>query len=184
MFNGFRRTAAAAVAVLALGAGGAAWAASSASAAPSPAQNIGKCAASDLAVSVDADSADGTAGTTFFNLDFTNISHSACALFGYPGVSAVNADGKQLGKAAKESNSQPYRDVILAPDATAHSGLGYVDVVVDPACKPQTAFELKVFAPNDTVAKHAFFPASTCTVGQTDLTIARVQAGAGTQPAS
>jgi hypothetical protein len=183
MITGFRRTAAAAAAVIALGAGGAAWAVSSASASTT-ASSISKCSAGDLAVSVDADSADGTAGTTFFNLEFTNISHSTCALFGFPGVSAVNGNGKQLGNAARRTNNVAYTDVLLAPDHTAHGQLGYTDIIVDKGCKPTTSFELKVFAPNDTVAKHAFFPISTCTTGQADLTVSRVEAGAGTQPAS
>src|SRR6202453_336119 len=69
MINGFRRTAAAAVSVLALGAGGAAWAASSASAAATAPAAVSRCLAGHLAVWVNADSADGTAGTTYFNLD-------------------------------------------------------------------------------------------------------------------
>jgi hypothetical protein len=182
MITRFRRTAAAAAAVLVLGTGGAAWAVSSASASTTAA-SIGKCSASDLAVSVDADSVDGTAGTTYFNLEFTNISHSACALFGYPGVSALNGNLNQIGKAAERNNNLPYTDVILAPDHTAHGDLGYHDIIVDPACKPKAAFELRVFAPNDTVAKHAFFPLDICTVGQTTLSVSRVEAGAGTQPA-
>ena len=62
MFNRFRRTAAAAAAVIALGGGGVAWAASSASASAAPAA-IGRCTSNNLAVWVNADSADGTVGT-------------------------------------------------------------------------------------------------------------------------
>jgi len=32
---------------------------------------------------------DGTAGTTFYQLEFSNIGRSACSFFGFPGVSAI-----------------------------------------------------------------------------------------------
>jgi Protein of unknown function (DUF4232) len=178
MINGFRRTAAAAVGVLALGAGGAAWAASSASAAPTAPAAISKCPASHLAVWVNADSADGTAGTTFFTLDYTNTSRSTCFLDGYPGVSATTSGGAQIGKAATRNNSTPARVIDLAPGATAHSNLGYHDILIEPSCKERTAAFLKVYAPNDTVAKHAFFSLTMCATGQSDLSVTRVQAGA------
>jgi hypothetical protein len=175
MINGFRRTAAAAVGVLALGAGGAAWAASSASAASAA---ISKCPASHLAVWVNADSADGAAGTTYFTLDYTNTSRTTCSLDGFPGVSATTLDGAQIGKAATRNNSTPARAIDLAPGATAHSNLGYHDILIEPSCKERTAAYLKVYAPNDTVAKHAFFSLTMCATGQSDLSVMRVQAGA------
>ena len=178
MINGFRRTAAAAVGVLALGAGGAAWAASAASAAPTAPAAIGKCPASHLAVWVNADSADGTAGTTFFTLDYTNTSRTTCFLDGYPGVSATTLGGAQIGKAATRNNATPARVINLAPGATAHSNLGYHDILIEPSCKERTAAFLKVYAPNDTVAKHAFFSLTVCATGQSDLSVTRVQAGA------
>jgi hypothetical protein len=174
MINGFRRNAAVAVAVLALGAGGAAWAATSASAAPAA---ISKCAASNLAVWVNADSADGTAGTTYFNLEYTNTGRVTCYLAGYPGVSATGLGGGQLGQSARRNAAAPYKVIDVAPGRTAHSFLGYVDIVVDPSCKPRTATFLKVYAPNDTVAKRAFFPLSVCTTGPVDLTVERAAAG-------
>ena len=178
MINGFRRTAAAAVGVLALGAGGAAWAASAASAAPTAPAAISKCPATHLAVWVNADSANGTAGTTFFTLDYTNTSRTTCFLDGYPGVSATTLNGAQIGKAATRNNATPARVIDLAPGATAHSNLGYHDIVIEPSCKERTPAFLKVFAPNDTVAKRAFFSLTVCAAGQSDFSVTRVQAGA------
>ena len=178
MINGFRRTAAAVVSVIALGAGGAAWAASSASAASTAPAAISKCSAGNLAVWVNADSDNGTAGTTFFTLDYTNTGRSTCSLDGYPGVSATTLTGAQIGRAATRNNSTPARVINLAPGATAHSNLGYHDILIEPSCKERTASFLKVFAPNDTVARHAFFPLTMCATGQSDLSVTRVQAGA------
>ncbi len=176
MFNGFRRTAVAATAVLALGAGGAAWAATSASASAAPSA-IGRCTSNNLAVWVNADSADGTAGTTFFHLDLTNTGRATCFLNGWPGVSATNQGGAQLGPAAARQNGVPAKTIDIAPGATAHSVLGYEDVQVDPSCKPQNATFLKVFAPGARGAKRAFFPLSVCRTGRVDLNVRRVQAG-------
>jgi Protein of unknown function (DUF4232) len=181
MINGFRRTAAAAVSVLALGAGGAAWAASSASAAsaaPAAPAAISRCLAGNLAVWVNADSADGTAGTTYFTLDYTNTGRTTCSLFGFPGVSATTLGGAQIGKAATRNNATPYKVINIAPGATAHSNLGYHDIVIEPSCKERTPAFLKVYAPNDTVAKHAFFSLTVCATGQSDFSVMRVQAGA------
>jgi hypothetical protein len=177
MINGFRRTAAAAVGVLALGAGGAAWAASSASASSTAPAAISRCFAGNLAVWVNADSADGTAGTTFFTLDYTNIGRTTCSLAGFPGVSAT-LNGAQIGKAATRDNDTPFKVVNIAPGATAHSNLGYHDILIEPSCKERTPDFLKVYAPNDTVAKHAFFSLPVCATGQSDFSVMRVQAGA------
>lgn len=63
------------------------------------------------------------------------------------------------------------------PGATVHSVLGYVDIQVDPSCKPAKATLLRVFPPDSLAAKHAFFPLSVCTTGRNDLVTWRVQAG-------
>src|ERR1700677_2193544 len=146
MINGFRRTAAAAVSVLALGAGGAAWAASSASAAATAPAAVSRCLAGHLAVWVNADSADGTAGTTYFNLDYTNTGRTTCSLYGYPGVTATTQGGAQIGKAATRDNGTPARFIDIAPGKTAHSNLGYHDIVIEPSCKERTPAYLKVYA--------------------------------------
>jgi hypothetical protein len=176
MFNGFRRTAVAAVAVVALGAGGAAWAASSASASAAPGA-IGRCTSDNLAVWVNADSADGTAGTTFYHLEFTNTGRSTCYLKGWRGVSAATLGRVQLGAAAARQNGVPAKTIDIAAGATAHSVLGYVDVQVDPSCKPENAAFLTVYAPGSFTAKRAFFPLSVCRTRRVDLNVRRVQAG-------
>lgn len=175
MITRVRRTAAVVTATAALGIGAAAWATSSASAASAVTP---RCTAGNLAVWVNADSENGTAGTTFYHLDFTNISGRTCHLIGYPGVSATNFNGKQLGPAARRDSGVPATNVNIVPGGTAHATLGYVDVQVDPTCHPARADVLKVFAPNTVVARHAFFGLPVCTTNRIDLTIRRVQPGA------
>jgi hypothetical protein len=43
---------------------------------------------------------DRAAGSIYYHLEFTNLSGRACTLVGYPGVSAINLSGHQLGSAA------------------------------------------------------------------------------------
>ena len=177
MKKSVRRLAAAGVAVAALGAGSAVWATSS-SASAATSNVISKCGAGQLAVWVNAQSENGAAGSEFMNLDFTNTSGTTCNLFGYPGVSAVNANGTQLGSAAARNAAIPARFVNIGPGATAHAVLRYVDVQVTPSCKPQNATFLKVFPPSDTGSRLAFFDLSSCTkAGVGYLQIERVQPG-------
>jgi hypothetical protein len=42
----------------------------------------------------------GTAGSTFYPLEFSNVGHNACTLTGYPGVAASGSNGMQVGPAA------------------------------------------------------------------------------------
>lgn len=171
-----RRAAAAAATLLAAGAGSLTWAATSASAAP--ASYIPRCAATDLAVWVNSESSNGAAGTIYYHLDYTNISGHTCHLYSWPGVSALNGARKQLGAAAQRTGSAPAVYVNIPANGTAHSMLGYTDVQVTPACKPAAATYLKVFPPDDTQARDAFFPLSVCTTSTPDLKVGRVQPGA------
>src|ERR1700743_136346 len=95
-----RRAAAAAAAVLALGIGSASWATTSASAAtakPAAPSFIPRCHTSQLAAWVNADSANGAAGTIFYHPDLTNTSRRTCWVSGWPGVAAANWAGGPLG---------------------------------------------------------------------------------------
>jgi hypothetical protein len=172
-----RRLAAAGAAVAALGAGSAVWATSSVAAAtPSV---IGPCGAGQLSVWVNASSENGAAGSTYYNLDFTNTSGTECNLYGYPGVSAIGANGKQLGDSAARDTVIPARYINIAPGTTAHAVLRYVDVQVASSCTPVNASFLKVYPPDDTGSRLAFFSLPSCgKTGTGYLQIERVQPGA------
>lgn len=171
-----RRRIAAAAAALGMGIGGTVWATSAASASAAPAA-ISECTSGQLAVWVSPDRANGAAGSIFYPLDFTNISGRTCFLVAYPGVSATNGNGKQLGSPAQRDSSVPRRVVDVAPGATAHATLRYVDVQVDPSCRPATSTFLKVFPPDQTKFRQAFFVARVCTTSRIDLFITRVAPG-------
>ncbi len=87
----------------------------------------------------------GTAGTTFFPLEFTNVSHQTCSLFGFPTAWAVFQNGRQIGKASRHL-FQRHGFVNLLPGQTAHALLGVIDAG-NVCSKPVTAAALRVRAP-------------------------------------
>ena len=123
-----------------------------------------KCAAADLGVWVAADQSEGAAGTIYTPLQFTNLSRHTCTLFGFPGVSAISSSGQQLGNPAVWERAGKPSVVRLAPGATAHAILGYVDAVTGncPPGKSQNAAQLRVYPPDQYQADHALWSLPTC----------------------
>ena len=167
-------------AVVVLGIGSAAWATTSASAAPAAPSAVPACHAADLAVWVNEEAAQGAAGTAYYPLEFTNTSGHACATGAYPGVSATDASGRQLGDAAARDPVFPGHVVVIPAGGTAHALLGYGAVEVSTSgCKPKAAAQLKVYPPNSRTAINAFFDLPACTVGGSHvyLRVAVIQPG-------
>lgn len=148
--------------VLGLGIGSAVWAAAAASAAPASIPPV--CSTANLVVWVNVDEGQGAAGTWYYPLEFTNVSNHTCRVWGYPGVSATNANGKQLGDAAGRQNIWPGAWVNIGAGGTAHALFGYGAAEVSTSgCKPKTATYLKVYPPNQRSARLAFFDFPSCT---------------------
>jgi Protein of unknown function (DUF4232) len=161
-----RRVAAvAAAAVAGLAISTAAYAATSSGTASTAAASIPRCSASDLGVWLAVGQGNGTAGTTYYPLEFTNLSHHTCYLYGYPGVSALARNGNQLGSPADWGSLRGARIVNVAPGATAHTLLGYHDVLVgtEPGChQVSSAVELRVYPPGQRSATDAAFSFEVC----------------------
>jgi hypothetical protein len=120
----------------------------------------------------------GTLGHLNYFLQFTNLSGSACTLKGYPGVSAVDLRGRQLGSAAARDTTTPSRTIHLAPGATAKAlvRITQTGVFSRAVCRPVTAAGFRIFAPNATSAKTVPFPFGACSrSGVTYLTIRAVR---------
>jgi hypothetical protein len=164
-----RLIAVAAAAIAGLAISSAAYAATSSPAAPAAAA-IPRCAAAlgqsgNVSVWVAVDQGNGTAGTTYYPLEFTNTSGHACSLYGYPGVSAISRTGQQLGSPAAWGSLSGAQRVVLAPGATAHTMLAYHDVGAYPprVCDPvYTTFALRVYPPGERVAASAAFDFEAC----------------------
>ena len=95
--------------------------ASAASGAPA---RVARCSAASTEVWA-AVEGDGTAGTVFYELEFSNIGHQTCTLRGYPDVWAITLTGHETGKPALHRGVPG--TVTLRPGATAHAILGVVD---------------------------------------------------------
>jgi Protein of unknown function (DUF4232) len=162
MLTRTRRIVAAIVAVLGLGMGSAVLVASSASAAPAVPPT---CTAGDLGVWVNINSGGAAAGTDYYALEFTNTSNHACRTIGYPGVSATNANTKQLGDAAGKNPLYKAAYVTIPAGGTAHVLFGYASAeVFTSGCKPANASFLRVYPPNQKSSSLTFFSLPVCTV--------------------
>ena len=169
-------------AAVAAGSSGAALAADTSRTAPAA---VRACTADDLGVWLAVAQLDGAAGSVYYPLQFTNLSRHACAMRGFPGVSAVDRNLHQLGSPAGRAHVVPVRTVVLAPGATAHAVLRYGDVTVStaPGCHPTLrTFELRVYPPGQYHATYAAFGLEACShAGPVYLSVEPVQSGVGTR---
>jgi Protein of unknown function (DUF4232) len=122
-----------------------------------------RCAAADLVVWLDT-RADGAAGSAYYRIEFTNLSTRTCTLRGYPGVSAVDLRGRQVGAAAARDAVYPVRVVTLRSGAAAAAVLRLANARNFPRgdCRPRTAGGLRVYPPGETTSARVPFPLLAC----------------------
>lgn len=90
------------------------------------------------------------AGQRYTVLILTNTGTKTCELRGFPGVSLLDAAGKQLGApASREGNEGP--TVTIAPGASASATLHTSAQGTGSACEP-TSTQLRVYPPDNTAA--------------------------------
>jgi hypothetical protein len=124
--------------------------------------------------------ADGTAGTIYYPLIFTNAGGRVCALRGYPGVSSVTGShGHQIGDAAVRDPFAVRRVLLRAHGGAATAVFGQVDSgVYDRArCRPVRARGLRVHPPGQTLAFYARLPHHACSAHLRDSHVRPVVAG-------
>jgi hypothetical protein len=76
------------------------------------------CTTANLVVWLNT-SGSGTAGSSYYSLNFTNLSAHSCTLTGYPGVSAISQAGIQLGSAASRNSALGTKVITLTSARTA-----------------------------------------------------------------
>jgi len=127
--------------------------------------------------------AEGAAGSVYQVIDFTNISSTACTLFGYPGVALVaGSPPAQVGLAAARSTAAPASLVTLAPGQTANALLRITEALNYPtaSCSPTATTALQIYPPNQTVAIDLPYTSTGCASTTVNLlSIGVVQLGAG-----
>jgi hypothetical protein len=185
--TGRRVVAVAAAAVAGLAISTAAYAATSSGTASTASAAIPKCTPAlgqygNVSVWVADGQGNGTAGTIYYPLEFTNLSGHTCSLFGYPGVSAIGRNGHQLGSPAGWGSLAGARTVNLAPGATAHAILAYHDVGAFSGCDPvNTTVELRVYPPDQRGTTFAFFDLEACShAGPIYMSVGPIKPGVGT----
>jgi uncharacterized protein DUF4232 len=139
------------------------------------------CATSSLKVTVPTGNGNAAAGSSYYPIEFANVSGTSCSLYGFPGVSFVTTQGgSPIGPAATRNPAVPKTLVTLAPGQTVHAELQVVDAENYPPadCGMVTAHWLKIYPPNQTAPVYVSFSAQTCTKAKQILTVQTVQAGA------
>lgn len=127
---------------------------------------------------------DATAGSTYYQLELSNISSRTCKLNGFPAVIALRNHRRQIGNSSGHIAGHTDQNVVLQPQQTAHAVLQIIDVgnLPSAACDPTTANALRVIAPFDTASMKIPFPFTfrACSrQGPNFLYVSRVIAGTG-----
>lgn len=124
---------------------------------------VPRCRTGGLVIWISA--GQGAAGSVFYTLEFTNQSGSTCTMRAYPGVSAVNLSGRQLGSPASRDTATMVRTIRLRNGASAMTTLRVVDALNFPAsrCGPADAAGVRVFPPNERASKVVPLPFKACT---------------------
>jgi Protein of unknown function (DUF4232) len=141
----------------------------------------GPCQSSELKVTLGQ--SDAAAGTTFYEILFTNDSSTTCTLYGFPGVSFTGETyAVQVGPAATRNHAVQPSLVTLAPGAVASAEISVVDAQNYPPgpCGLTTASGILVYPPNLTSSIGLPFNGYTCVHPKDHvLTVDPVVAGPG-----
>jgi hypothetical protein len=136
------------------------------------------CSGQTLVAWLNAQTGGPAAGSTYYQLRFTNLSSHACTLRGYPGVSAIALNGRQIGSPAGRNAAHATSTVTLAPGDSAAAVLQISQARNFPpaSCSLVTAAGLRVYAPGTTQAKTVPFPFAACAkTGPVTLHVQSVQ---------
>ncbi|WP_075725593.1 DUF4232 domain-containing protein [Corynebacterium aquilae] len=127
------------------------------------------CQPQQLAISVTP--TDAGAGHQYYAITATN-NGPHCTLAGFPGISAVDAQGQQIGAAAEREDAHDPGPVRLGPKGQAQATLRLTNAhLMDPAtCAPTPAAGLKIYPPNSYDSTTVPFDSVVCAKGATTLT--------------
>jgi hypothetical protein len=123
----------------------------SAAAAPeaSGSADDGSCSAGQLSAAIETEPGGGAAGSVYRTLVLTNTGDKSCTLAGYPGVSYVDANGKQVGAAADRDPDATTVTVTVAPGGTAAAQLRQTNAQnYGEKCGLKDVAGVKVYPPN------------------------------------
>jgi hypothetical protein len=122
----------------------------------------------------------GAAGSTIVSIVFKNLGKKACTIYGYPGVSFLDPNAKQLGQPADRRGGEQ-AVVTLGSGDFANAQLRIPDPGnFDPAdCNAATSASLKVYPPGETEFLQLNFAMSVCTTEEGRAVVQPVVPGTG-----
>jgi uncharacterized protein DUF4232 len=141
----------------------------------SSAAGVPSCTTANLDVWLNTEG-NGAAGSSYYNLNFTNLSAHACTLRGYPGVSGITQAGIQLGSAASRDaqhapalitltsakTANAFNDNISRNTATVILQITVAENFPASSCAPITAAGLRVYPPGQKESTVVPFPFVAC----------------------
>jgi hypothetical protein len=123
-------------------------------------------------LSAKAGLAQGTAGSIYQVIDFTNISNAPCTLYGYPGVSlGTGTPVTQVGAAASRSTGTAASLVTLGPGQTASALLRIVEAgnYSPGTCSPTATTYIQIYPPNQTTPIYLSYKSTGCASSSVNL---------------
>jgi predicted extracellular nuclease len=133
------------------------------------------CTTNNLVVWLNT-SGSGAAGSSYYSLNFTNLSAHTCTLQGYPGVSGVSQTGIQLGSSAQRDAAHVAATITLTSarsargleDSTSHNTATAILQITDAenfptsACSVITGAGLRVYPPGQKESTVIPYPFVAC----------------------
>jgi hypothetical protein len=108
----------------------------------------------------------GTAGSIYQVIYFTNLSTAPCTLYGYPGVALAGGTPQvnQIGAAASRSTATAAALVTIGPGQSANALLRIVEAgnYSTAACQPTPTTFLQIFPPNQTTPIYLAYKSTGC----------------------
>jgi hypothetical protein len=142
---------------------------------PSAAASAPACTTGNLDVWLNT-MGNGAAGSSYYNLNMTNLSAHSCTIYGYPGISAITQTGIQLGSSAGRDAEHPPSHITLTSARTAkgfesstshNTATVILQITVaenfpSATCAPVTAAGLRVYPPNQKESTVVPYPFVAC----------------------
>ena len=128
--------------------------------------------------------AQGTAGSIYQVIYFTNLSNTPCTLYGYPGVAlaAGSSQVNQVGAAASRSSATAPTVVTLDAGQSANATLRIVEAGNYPTgtCQPTATSFLQIFPPGQTTPIYLAYKSTGCSSSAVNLlSVSVMTAGTG-----
>lgn len=145
------------------------------------AQQSAACDYEHIRIAAEVAPGGGAAGSRYMNLTFTNSGSTPCSLSGYPSVNYVDAQGNQVGAAAKQAAEWTSSGAVIGAGESASATLretraGLYDAA---SCQPTQAAGYRVSIPGTSSSLVLNFPAEACSSSGTgQLSVGQIGAQA------